>query len=374
MAVTESANIRRTLTRRCAALGIPVSGTFELTPRCNLQCKMCYVRLTPEQMKPIGRELTAEEWLQIAQDAKDAGMAFLLITGGEPTLREDFCEIYGELAQMGFSISINTNGTRITPQLQKVWAAWPPAQVNVTLYGTCAEDYRKLCGNPAAYDAVVSGLDWLQKQGILVRLNATMTPNNRNRWQEIENFARNRNLELRMTTYCFPPLRRGGCIHCRDDFRLPPEEAAELMLQDILYREGPASIRRKAANLNTRDAGDCSLDTGEPMQCMAGKSQFWVAWNGEMHPCGMLVKPTAPLLNGNMAFTDAWEAIKKETEQIRLCPDCVNCPDQTTCLNCAAVTYTETGCFDGKPEYMCQLNRAYRSKLLELAAIDQNNP
>ena len=30
---------------------IPLSGTFELSPICNFNCKMCYVRQTPEQVK-----------------------------------------------------------------------------------------------------------------------------------------------------------------------------------------------------------------------------------------------------------------------------------------------------------------------------------
>ena len=28
--------------------GTPLSGTFELTARCNFNCRMCYVHLTPE--------------------------------------------------------------------------------------------------------------------------------------------------------------------------------------------------------------------------------------------------------------------------------------------------------------------------------------
>ena len=92
------ADIRRALSRKCAALGIPVSGMFELTPRCNLQCQMCYIRLTESQMIPLGRERTAAEWLQMGLDARESGLAFLLITGGEPTLRSDFCEIWEGLA------------------------------------------------------------------------------------------------------------------------------------------------------------------------------------------------------------------------------------------------------------------------------------
>ncbi len=366
MAKKESANIRRFLTRRCAALGIPVSGTFELTPRCNLRCKMCYIRLTPQQMAPLGRELTGEEWLALAREAKAAGMTFLLITGGEPTLREDFCEIYQELAQMGFSISINTNGTLLTPKLRQVWEQFPPAQVNITLYGVCPEDYQALCGNPDAFYAVEDGLNWLRSRKILVHLNTTMAPDNFRKWQEIEQFAKNRSLELRMTTYCFPPLRREECSACPDFSRLSPGDAAELAIQDILFREGPDEIRRRAQNLNTRQSSDCSLDVGDPMQCMAGRSQFWVTWNGRISPCAMMDHPAVQLTK-EMPFLTAWESLRQETEKIRLCPECVGCEFNASCLNCAAVTYTETGRFDGKPEYMCQYNLAYREKILTLA-------
>ena len=62
-------HVRRMLCNKCAALGIPVSGVFELTPRCNLRCKMCYVRLTPEQMTPLGQERTAQQWVELGRQA-----------------------------------------------------------------------------------------------------------------------------------------------------------------------------------------------------------------------------------------------------------------------------------------------------------------
>ena len=36
--------IKRRLQAKAALAGIPILGIFELTPRCNFQCKMCYVR------------------------------------------------------------------------------------------------------------------------------------------------------------------------------------------------------------------------------------------------------------------------------------------------------------------------------------------
>ena len=40
---------------------IPLRGTFELTPFCNFQCVMCYVRLNQEQAKRQGKMLCAAD-------------------------------------------------------------------------------------------------------------------------------------------------------------------------------------------------------------------------------------------------------------------------------------------------------------------------
>lgn len=365
MTPTASANIRKLLSQKCAHLGIPVSGTFELTPRCNLNCKMCYVRLTPEQMKPIGKELSAEQWLSLAKEAKDSGLAFLLITGGEPTLREDFPKIYKGLAQMGFSISVNTNGTLITEEIRSLWRELPPAQINITLYGTNADDYKELCGNSQAFSAVSDTLDWLLAQGILVHLNATIDTFSHSRWKALEDFAKNRNLELRVQSYCFPPTRRHSCNSCTEFNRLPPEDAGTLVADEILYREGMDAIKARAKNMASPLQKSCELDVGEPMQCLAAKSQFWVTWNGNLTPCAMISHPeTFPLEKG---FISAWEELKTLAKEIRLCPECSNCEMKSSCMNCAAVTFAETGVFSGKPEYMCKLNEAYRKRIAELA-------
>ena len=85
--------LSRYLHQKAAAAGFPVAGNFELTPRCNFNCKMCYVHLTEAQQQQRGKELTAEQWLSIGESACREGLVFLLLTGGEPTLRPDFMEI-----------------------------------------------------------------------------------------------------------------------------------------------------------------------------------------------------------------------------------------------------------------------------------------
>lgn len=98
------------LHQKGSRLGLPISGTFELTSRCNFDCKMCYIhgKNCAELQK---EELSAAEWIELGKKARDAGTVFLLITGGEPLIRSDFREIYTELKKLGLVISLNTNAS-----------------------------------------------------------------------------------------------------------------------------------------------------------------------------------------------------------------------------------------------------------------------
>ena len=120
---------------KAARQGIPLSGTFELTPLCNMNCRMCYVRMSREQQEAIRPLRTAAQWLELGRQAKEQGLLYLLLTGGEPFLRPDFREILAGLHQMGLLISINSNGTLIDESVVRWLKETPPVRINITLYG-----------------------------------------------------------------------------------------------------------------------------------------------------------------------------------------------------------------------------------------------
>ena len=64
----------------------PISGTFELSPMCNFSCKMCYIRRSPEEVSRLGGLQSPAQWLDWAREARNAGMLWLLLTGGDPFL------------------------------------------------------------------------------------------------------------------------------------------------------------------------------------------------------------------------------------------------------------------------------------------------
>ncbi len=350
--------IKQRLQTKAAHAGIPLMGTFELTPRCNFQCKMCYVRMSEQEMRQVGTERTAEEWLTLGKAAFDAGMTFLLLTGGEPLLRPDFPQIYEGLAKLGLSISLNTNGALLRGKIRELLLRYPPAQVNVTLYGTSSDTYKTLCGNEGAFGRVIDTLHWLKENGILVNLNATLTPWNLSQWRSIEEFAKKEGLNYRPAIYTFPPVRRSSAASTA---RVSAEDAGAMMARRELEKHGAESAAAMLAAVSASPLTQHCIAEGEPMRCFAGRSQFWITWAGAMTACGMLNVPKSnPFVKG---FLPAWEEIREATSQIRLCSDCVDCANHELCGSCAAVNYAETGHFDGKPEYMCRMTNAFLSTI-----------
>ena len=65
------------LFNRATQTGTPLSGTFELTPRCTLDCKMCYIHNKANDRAVIEKEKPTEWWLDLAKkNAEGRNIAF----------------------------------------------------------------------------------------------------------------------------------------------------------------------------------------------------------------------------------------------------------------------------------------------------------
>lgn len=360
--------VRKYLYQKAARNHIPVSGTFELTPRCNMNCRMCYIRMSEEEMRARGREYTADEWIQMGKICAQHGMLFLLLTGGEPFLRKDFRHIYTELKKMGLLISINTNGTMIDRETVEWLKQNPPTRVNITLYGGGNETYKKLCGHPTGYDAATRAIDMLHEAGIYVNINASFTRYNEQDMELIYEFGKSRGIRVNAATYMFPPVRSAREGVPNEMVRFTPEEAGRARAKaDICGMESnQLAIRLKALHEGRTDFmcqdEECERCPDEKMGCMAGRSSFWITWDGRMTPCGMMNEPVARTFEDG--FDQAWEKITKETDEIFLPPECRNCKKRFACMICGALAIAEGhGCSYKKPEYLCRQTEVFLEEM-----------
>ena len=360
---------------KAARLGIPLNGTFEVTPLCNMNCRMCYVRMDREQQESIAPLRTAEEWLELGRTAKERGMTYLLLTGGEPFLRPDFRQIMQGLHRMGFVLSINSNGTMIDEKTVEWLKETPPISINITLYGASDETYGRLCQNPQGFTQVTKAIRLLKEAGILVKLNCSVTPYNAEDLEQIFAFAEKEELVVQATSYMFPPLRRDASKVGWND-RFSAEESAIQEAWISVYQNGrEAYLKHMESEEMASLSGDIEEDCmpvdeefpgngdsekkeGERIRCRAGKCSFWVTWDGRFLPCGML--PGENALNVFEAgFDAAWEQAKAEAAAIRLPARCSTCSLKDKCRACAAMVYTESGNYHDVPVYRCQMAHAY---------------
>ena len=341
-----------------ARLGIPVSGSFELTRKCNFNCKMCYVHCTDTSGD---KELTTEEWLEIAENAKKEGLLFLLLTGGEPLLRPDFETLYTKLSKMGFMISINTNASMLNDRIFTIFNEYPPTRVNVSLYGGSEKTYENLCENKK-FDTVVSNIKKLKEMGISVRLNCVFNKYNVDDTEKIYKIADEIGLIVKPTSYMYPSLRAKGETG-DNEARLSAADAAKntVFCRKLTFSED--KLREKAKEMMSLYPPECDPDAeGEGMRCRAGKSSFWVTFDGRMMPCGMMTEPTVSLKD--YSFSQAWQLIRSKTAEIRLPAECQSCEYKAVCNVCAAMCYTETGSFSTRPQYICDMVKAIAAEYI----------
>ena len=202
--IEELKSNEKMLALRAAAMHVPFAGTFELTPICNMNCRMCYIRTSFQEMEKQGTMLTAEEWIQIASEARNMGLLYLLLTGGEPLLYPEFDKLYSWLGESGIVVMLNANGTLLTEERADLL---------------------------------------LKERNIPVKLNCSLTPLNFHDLKEMHRIADELGVPFQVTPYMFPPVRKND-IEITDFTRFDPEIAAYVICDlYVIYALPPVLLK-----------------------------------------------------------------------------------------------------------------------------------
>ena len=151
--------------------GMHVPSLIVMSPtmRCNLRCTGCYAGRYTKQS-----ELEFEILDRVVSEAKEMGIHFIVISGGEPFVREDLLDLYAKHDDVVFMVY--TNGTMIDKEMAKRLTDLGNISPAISLEGFEKEtDARR---GPGAFKKVMQAMDNLREAGAVFGFSATYTRNN----------------------------------------------------------------------------------------------------------------------------------------------------------------------------------------------------
>lgn len=301
---------------------IPVSGTFELTPLCNLDCKMCYVHLDSSQMNGLS-PLSIETWLNIAQQAVDAGLLYAIITGGECLTYPHFKEFYLFLRSKGIEITLKTNGLLLEGELLQFIIDNPPALVNITMYGASDEGYEAVTGH-RVFDKVLANVLALQQHTIPISIS--ITPNGfMQDSEDLLHILHDHNLIWNINPFLVTPNKDTG----RDIYEASLATYASLLHKSRELLHQPLYPKLQESDLPS--FGTSQTYAG-PIDCAAGRSSFSISWKGELSPCISFPEMNYSILDSD--FSTVWNKITQEIDSYPAPVECTGCSYQELCTIC----------------------------------------
>jgi radical SAM protein with 4Fe4S-binding SPASM domain len=340
--------------RRFLGQRIPISGSIEVTRRCNNQCIHCYNNLSAGDRKARDEELSIDEYRRILDEIVEAGCLWLLFTGGEIFIRQDFLKTYTYARQKGLLITLFTNGTLITTEIADQLAELPPFSIEITIYGHTKDTYESITKIPGSYDQCINGIHLLMDRKLPLKLKTMAITHNKNELRELSRFvAEDLGLEFRIDAMINPRL---DCSQSPLDVRLTPAEVVEL---DLKYPERISEWKRFADHFFTPEI---EIDYPNNLYgCGGGNHSFAIDPNGKLRLCVLSSVDCFDLRKDS--FKDGWEtslAAERRTKASRI-SKCTNCRLKSMCGMCPA--NSELECLDKEApvDYLCRVAhlRAY---------------
>lgn len=213
----------------------PSSIMFEITQRCNLRCKFCY----------LGSQLNAEfdmpkeKIFNLIDQLDEVGCMEIVLTGGEPLIRKDFLEIYKHIKARGILVIIFTNGTLINEKIVDCWKDSPPHWIKISLYAGSPEGYKKISGNRDAYRKIIKGAALLKDANIDFSFRFLLTNITIDEVEKMKNLADRFNVSYSLTTSiaqdtngCKLPISFRINNSQRDKLKLNPDFREHLIRED----------------------------------------------------------------------------------------------------------------------------------------------
>ncbi|MCF8079835.1 MAG: radical SAM protein, partial [Desulfobacterales bacterium] len=148
---------------------------WEVTRNCNLSCVHCRAAAT---CGPYTGELDTPSAFKLLDEVSRTGSPIVILTGGEPLLREDIFDIAAYGTKKGLRMVMAPNGTLITSASAQKMVEAGIQRISISLDGATAERHDRFRGVEGAFSGALSGIEHAKAAGLEFQINTTVTQAN----------------------------------------------------------------------------------------------------------------------------------------------------------------------------------------------------
>lgn len=310
---------------------------WELTRNCNLSCVHCRASATSG---PYENELSTEECKRVIDGILAFSSPTVILTGGEPLMRDDIFDIIDYGNAKGLRLVIAVNGTFVDHAKAGLLKEGGIKRVSLSIDGKSSSSHDAFRGVQGSFDAVVRAARIFSEIGMPFQINTTVTRMNVHDLEAIYGLAKTIGA-VAWHTFLLVPVGRGE--------GLKGEELDARAYEDILHwlyateRKNEIEMKVTCAPHYYRivkETGDTPKSTG----CLAGKSFMFISHRGIAQPCGYLEIPAGDVRR--YGVRQVWEESPVFMQLRDLSSyrgKCGDCRYLRICGGCRARAYEETG-------------------------------
>lgn len=306
---------------------------LNIFPSCNLKCNYCYAE---ERQEIAGSTLSLNEYRSLIDDIAIINQDIeVAITGGEPLLNKDACDISKYCRFKGFYTHLLTNATTIDENNAEIIASsFNVIRISIDGYTAEKHDYHRGAGS---FEKTTKAIGLLEKARAQIRIAMTVTKYN---IDDIQPMA-----ELYGSKLMFQPLFNAGNAK-GSDMAITGEEYY-YALKNAKGVEPYSQLGQTLLRLRNRGTTKCAI----------GDVEISFSHNGDVYPCHMLHLPE--YYAGNIReqpITDIYNhspiLAKTRKLNVHTREDCRECPVRLLCAgSCRSRAFYSTGNLDAADEF-----------------------
>ncbi len=332
---------------------------WETTRACTLACPHCRAAAVDSRDSD---ELSTAEAFKMLEDAAKIGPAIVILSGGEPLLRDDLEEVAEYAVKLGHRPVVSCNdGELLTDARLESLKKAGICHFSFSMHSIDGKTHDEFVRKDGAFQYALDSFQKIKEMGMSFQINTTILPSNFDRLAEFKDWV----ISLGASAWhLFFIVPTGRASQSSGEIDLKAAEI-EKVLRYVATESDDWEIPVKVtcAPQYSRIRAEIGKTAGaRGRSCMAGMGFAFVSYKGDVKPCGYF-----DLVVGNIREKSFDEIYQHSPELIemrnpeKLTGSCGNCKFNVACGGCRARAYAVNGSFMAE-DPNCDLSTGHLGK------------